>query len=134
MSGIDFAARFGAKNAAASAAPSKSEDKPKSQLWINIGYPTGDPDYPFVSIPVGIPLDGMEPKKIKGSNSDYNQFVAAQNALLEQLLEEAKAVKPGEALEIGLQVQLRRVNDEPAAVPVDETNRFMRPMLTQKSD
>ncbi len=116
--------------AAASQGTNSKADLPKATAWLNIGYTVqvtlsdGSTEDRFVSIPVGIPLDTMEPIKITSRNVEYAQFQAAQNDLLEQLKAHAAKGNPGDASMIPLEIQLRRVNG-PATVPAaDETNPF----------
>jgi hypothetical protein len=116
--------------AAAPAAVASKADLPKATAWLNVGYTVqvtlsdGTVEDRFVSIPVGIPLDTMEPIKITSRNVEYAQFQAAQNDLLEQLKAHAAKAAPGDAMIIPLEIQLRRVNG-PATVPAaDETNPF----------
>lgn len=117
----------------APAAGSK-EQKPKAQFWLNVGYDSGIPDEngdnKFVSLPVGIPLDGMELLSTNSRNKDFAAFQAARNDLYEQIMEVCKSLEPGESRILGdsnggLQVQIRRVNDESAA-PDMATNQFAK--------
>ena len=117
----------------APAAGSK-EQKPKAQFWLNVGYDSGIPDEngenKFVSLPVGIPLDGMELLPTNSRNKDFAAFQAARNDLYEQIMEVCKSLEPGESRILGdssggLQVQVRRVNDD-AAAPDLATNQFAK--------
>lgn len=123
---IDFAKQFGAPKAGNAAA---NQERPKSQFWLNIGYEAEgagkDGDDAFVSLPVGIPLDTQERLPTNSSNKDFAQMQAARNDLMDQLLEYAKALQPGEDVIIGLRVQLRRVRED-QAVSVGEDNKFAR--------
>lgn len=110
------------------------EQKPKAQFWLNVGYDSGIPDEngdnKFVSLPVGIPLDGMELLSTSSRNKDFAAFQAARNDLYEQIMEICKSLEPGEAKIIGgsddgLQIQIRRINDE-AAAPDMATNQFAK--------
>jgi hypothetical protein len=125
---------FGARSAAATA---PKNERPKAQFWLNFGYLTpagveGEDDR-FVSLPMGIPLDTMEKLSTKSSNADFAQFQAARNDLLDQIIEAASVLEPGQdyviAADGGLAVQVRRVSEEAAAPPVDATNRYARPKL-----
>lgn len=122
MSGIDFAKTFGAGS---NSAPATSSDRPASQFWLNVGMTAGEGDKErFVSLPMGIALDNQKPIAIRGSNEDYNAFTGARNDLLEQLQTLAATLEPGGEAIIGLQVQLRRVNDAVEAPVVDENNGY----------
>lgn len=108
----------------------------RSQFWLNIGYAV-DVDVEtdegvhtenrFVSLNSGIALDRVQELKANSSNQEWAMFQQARNDLLEQLLDLANTLKPGEAQVIDLQVELRRVKDESATVAVDiEANPFAR--------
>lgn len=126
---------FGAKPAQTSAPA--AEDKPKTQLWINIGYDSGvpDPNNPgktlFIAMPGGIPLESIKHKPIKGKG-DYADMLAAGNAILDQVMAAATDLQPGEAkiiggAEGGLLIELRRIQPE-AQASAPEANKFMRAM------
>lgn len=117
---------FGQSNAAASTTDSKAA-KPKAQFWLNIGYVAneGSDEEKFISLPTGIPLDTQEALPTNSSNADFRAMRCAQNDLLEQLIEYAQNLEPGEEGIINLQVQLRRVKTESADIPADE-NKYAR--------
>ena len=102
-------------------------EKPKSQYWLNVGLDARSMNvegYDFLSLAMGIPLDGMETLSTNSKNQQFAQFQQARNALYEQLMELAKGLKPGEAAIVPLQVQVRRVgNDNPA--PDASANPFL---------
>lgn len=116
---------FGQSNAAATTETKTA--KPKAQFWLNIGYVAneGSEDEKFISLPTGIPLDTQEPLPTNSSNADFRAMRCAQNDLLEQLIEYAQNLEPGEEGIINLQVQLRRVKAEAADIPADE-NKYAR--------
>lgn len=116
---------FGQTNAASTTAA--KADKPKAQFWLNIGYVAneGTEDAKFISLPTGIPLDTQEPLATNSSNADFRAMRCAQNDLLEQLIEYAQGLEPGEEGIISLQVQLRRVKAAEADIPADE-NKYAR--------
>jgi hypothetical protein len=122
---IDFSKTFGTPKAAA---PAHKRDLPKANVWVNIGYATGDETYPFVSLPMGIALDTMEELPLKG-NSEFREFTQARNDLLQQIKSGSVSIAPGEAMLMdiggGLTLQIRRVSDEQVAAPI-EGNRFAR--------
>lgn len=108
----------------------------RSQFWLNVGYSV-DVDVEtdagihseerFVSLNSGIALDRVQELKTNSSNQEWSMFQSARNELLEQLLEVANALKPGQSQIIDLQVELRRVKDEAASVAVNpEENPFVK--------
>lgn len=123
-----FGARFGMQNLA----PQTAEEKQKSEVWANIGYETGDPEYPFVSLPFGIAIDTMSPAQMpRKSDTDYAGFVSAKNRLLEMLQKAAEGLAPGEEMilapegsEGGLVIQLRRREADATNEPVPVSERF----------
>lgn len=121
--GLNFAAKFGASAAAA------KPEKAVAQFWINIGYPTGvigdDGKEKFVSLPMGIPLDTMEPVKTNSSNAEYSAFMAAKNDLMEQILGAAEKLQPGDEIPLNLIIQLRRVAAPQEAIDPSK-NQFVR--------
>jgi hypothetical protein len=128
---IDFTKTFGNTTASnkSSAPAAGNSDKPKARFWINLGYDSGvlddEGNSRFVSLPVGIPLDTQERLPTTSRNKEYASFQAARNDLLDQLMELANSLQPGEEQILKLEVQLRRVNDEqPEASATD--NKFVR--------
>jgi hypothetical protein len=128
---LNFADRFKAAQAASAAGSTKADDRPKAQIWLNVGLPTdykaadGTDKYSFLSLAQGIPLDTMAPIEIKGRNKEYNDFAAAQNKLREMLLDHLKDLKPGESVELDLKIMARRVDDAPVANSDPNTNQFL---------
>ena len=119
---------FGARSSAA--AP--SDERPKAQFWLNVGYVSKvkdeDGTYRFVSLAQGIPLDNVETLATNSSNQNFAYFRQAQNELRDDLLAEAKQLKPGEDMILeagpsGLTFQIRRVRDEQAAPTGDNPFR-----------
>ena len=126
-----FAGRFGMLTAGADA----SNDRPEAEVWMNIGYETGDKEYPLVTLPFGIPVDTQTPMKNNSRNPKYAAFVDARNDLLEQIQKMASELAPGDetiigGLEGGLVIQLRRRAGPAEAVPADE-NPFVRDIVTR---
>lgn len=131
----DFAAAFG-RGKSTSATP--VADRPKSQFWLNIGYTvevdvqqdgvTVGTESKFVSLPVGIPLDGMQALPVNSKNEEYAAFQTARNDLLNQLSEVATSLKPGEERIVKLEIQVRRVSAESAPIPA-ATNPFSRKLV-----
>lgn len=125
---------FGGRNTAASA---DNSVRPESDVWMNIGYETGDPKYPMVSLPFGIPVDTQQPLKITGRDADFIAFTGARNQLLQEIQDLAATLKPGEEATIGgteggLVIQLRRRNGE-AEAPVAGENRFARSLFVTEA-
>lgn len=120
---------FGAR----STATASTDERAKAQFWLNVGYVSNvkdeDGTYRFVSLAQGIPLDSIESLPVNSRNQSFAMFRQAQNELRDDLLTEAKQLKPGEDMIFeagpsGLTFQLRRVQDEQAA-PTGE-NPFRR--------
>lgn len=117
----------------------RPDDRPKAELWMNIGYSTeieneetGKVEHRFVSLPRGIPLDTMEKVQTDSSNQLLAAFQGARNDLLEQIMDAAKLLEPGEERIIGeaggLQLQIRRVTGKVRAVR-PSGNPFRRPLM-----
>lgn len=120
---------------AASAATGVNE-RPRALMWINIGYSVDveitdtngnkSVETQFISLPVGLPVDTMEPVKTNSSNATFAAMQAAKNELLKSIIAAGQGMQPGEAQLVNLQVQLRRVNEESAVVSHPDTNPFIR--------
>jgi hypothetical protein len=84
-------------------------EKPKNQLWLNIGIEIAHPEtgeMVFISVPMGVGLDQLQPRK--GGSWE----TISSNALLLQLLQEGQGLPAGErAILEGLTVQLSRVGE-----------------------
>lgn len=135
---IDFTKTFGSKPAAAAGNNAKSDDRPKAEFWLNVGYQSDaiDPETGerrFVSLPTGIPLDTQEKLDTRMKNRDYANFQAARNGLLDDLLEQAKKLDPGQSFvvetEIGLAIQVRRVNPVLEEANAGEGNQYARKLF-----
>ena len=120
-----FANRFGA--GFGRSRQESDEPKPKAKYWLNVGYLAstvieGEDEPRFIALPAGIPLDTTKPAEVRGSNELYRAMVTAQNDLLEDIIEEASKLEPGQAVIIGdpetspLVLQLRRVAAEQEAI------------------
>ena len=125
-----FPRAFGSKPAGTAAPVAGKQDQPKAQYWLNVGYPVtldtdGGPEDRFVSLPLGIPLDTQEHFATNSRNELFAQFQGARNDLLDQIMEVAKTLEPGQDRILNLSIQLRRVNDE-APAPTNENNVFVR--------
>lgn len=121
-----------------------SDDRPKTQVWLNIGYTVevtvdekGTTETRFISLPVGIPVDTTEGVQANSSNEMFRMMQEARNDLLEELQTEATALAPGEEKIIGdvggLQLQLRRVADEKAPTPTGK-NPFSRKAIAAPAE
>ena len=123
---LTFGQRMGINN------PPETE-KVDAQIWLNVGYLTGNQEYPFVSLPFGIPIDTQQPLELRGRNADFNTFVTHRNKLLEQIKQAGDALAPGEEAYLsmigdneeigpglGLVIQLRRRESKDAAKPTNE--------------
>lgn len=124
---IDFSPK---KFGSAPQANATTEDRPKAEYWINLGYEsdhvieeTGKPL--FISLPQGIPLDTQEHLPTNMSNAQFAAMRSAQNDLLDQLIQHAGNLQPGEETFINVQVQLRRVK-APAAPINPENNPLVK--------
>jgi hypothetical protein len=126
-----FQRTFGNLNAQAN---SKSDNRPKAEFWLNIGYTAEvmvneEVETRFVSLPTGIPLDTQEKLPTNSRNQVFAAFQGARNDLLDQIMDAAKHLEPGEEKIIGeaggLQFQIRRVNGETTQVKTEE-NPFRR--------
>lgn len=98
-----------------------------SKYWLNVGYTVdgADEKFGFVSLPLGIALDAVEPFQVRGQNEEFKMFRFAQNDLLAEIRDAAASLQPGEAITLNLQVQLRRVTEDATAVAPD-ANPFKR--------
>jgi hypothetical protein len=103
---------------ATTAATTATGDKrPQPKVWMNVGYFSDDVDPEtgekmFVSVPLGIGVDTMDPAKKRGRNEQYNQLVDAKNELLEMIQKFAGTLDPGQdEMLLDLQVQVRRVHN-----------------------
>lgn len=130
---------FGAQAAPAQAAP---QERPKAQFWVNVGYVqqiqrvatdgSVAVEDVFVSLPYGLPLDTMTKADTSSRNVEFSALMSARNNLLDQVLEVAKTLQPGEEKIIGgvaggLQLQLRHVS-APAAEIATDVNPFIKPI------
>lgn len=109
----------------------ESAQKPKAQLWLNLGYTIEgagkEGEDVFVSLPTGIPLDTQEPVQTNVKSEDFRALRSAQNDLLSDLLKYAEGLEPGQETIINLQVQLRRVKGDEAPIAPAE-NKYARPI------
>jgi len=101
------------------------EVEAKAEIWLNIGYETGDPEYPLITLPFGIPIDTQGESPLRGQNPKFLAFTKRKNELLKQIQAAGAKLAPGEeaiigGTEGGLVLQLRRRATDSADLPVDE--------------
>jgi len=131
MSGLKFADFAAPKTAPTTTA---RDDRPAAQVWLNIGInvdmsnpETGETETVFVSLPLGLPVDTMEPLAMRGSNANWANMVQAKNYVLEELQKMAAGVAPGEGEFVdGLKIQIKRVGT--AAAPAQGENPLLAAM------
>ncbi len=88
--------KFGKK--ALKAAATVVEDKPKAQLWVNVGYSIEvEGEMVFVSIPLGIPVDSVKELPTNTRNAEFNMLNQARNQLLEDIPSASEDLEPGES-------------------------------------
>lgn len=103
--------------------PQAENTKPEARVWLNVGYLTGDEEYPIATLPFGIPVDTQSPLKLpNGKNKKFLDFVKCRNGILEEIQEAAKSLAPGEDMIIGgtegglvLQLRCREADTEEAS-------------------
>lgn len=123
----DFELKFGRNNGgdttnAATSGSTNAKDRPKAQIWINVGYEVdsrdkdGNPIVEFIALPTGIPLDTMDKVPANQRDPYFQKKQQASNTLLDRVNAMAKKMAPGEEKIIGergsLQIQIRRVKAE----------------------
>lgn len=93
-----------------------NDDRPKTKVWMNIGYEsideeTGDPI--FVSLPFGLGIDTMnKPDLPNGKNQAFLRLVESKIDFLEQLQAYAETFEPGqEEIIPDLKIQIRRIEE-----------------------
>lgn len=104
-------------------------NRPKAQVWINVGYEVNSTDkdgnaiVEFISLPTGIPLDTMEKVPANQRDPYFQKKQQASNSLLDRVKAMGLSLEPGEEKIIGergsLQIQVRRIKAE--AEIVDES-------------
>ena len=121
--------KFG-KNAPKSSTTAIVEDKPKSQLWINVGYSIEvNGEQVFVSVPMGIPVDSVKELPTNTRNAEFNLLNQARNQLLADITAASEDLEGGESHVLELEVQLRRVDKEVDPLPSNTDNPFLRPKV-----
>jgi len=103
-----------------------TSDKPKAKVWGNIGYELNGK---YISLPIGIPVDTMEPAKSNSNNKEWVAFQDACNTLLKHLQSMGDEMEPGQDISIpNLEFRLHRVKE---AVVVEEEDNDFRTDLSQ---
>lgn len=65
---------------------SQPNEKVKSLHWINVGAEFEiDGEKVFVSLPMGIAMDNIQPSDYRGNNEKWAAFIKAQNMLIEYI-------------------------------------------------
>ena len=106
----------------------QNQEQKNSEGWINVGYETESVTGTcFVKLPLGIPLDNIQPSKISNPDSDFGQLLLAQNGLLADLQKKVKEMQPGERLIIPLQVELYRKREEIQSEP--SSSLYYKPLF-----
>lgn len=105
----------------------QQSERPQAKLWLNIGYHAEDK---FINLPLGLPIDTMDPAPIRGQNEEFVQLRSAQNELLKALQDLGVKMAPGEEKDLVLTVQLRRVNEQMTVASKD--NKYSVPDLASK--
>jgi len=103
-------------------ADAPSTKKPKAKVWLNIGVTLpmkqedGTMKDTFCSMPMGVPLDTMEPMTARGNNVENNQKVEIGNLFMEHLQSWAEGeLGEGEAQTVTVEVEARRVKAQGTA-------------------
>ena len=99
MSVLDFNAAGNSNNAGNGAT-----ERVKAQHYLNIGYEaewtdpeTGEKFVEFISIPVGVAIDTMNPREVRGKDPKYRWILQSGNALLAQLQGMVASLPAGES-------------------------------------
>lgn len=94
-------------------------DKPKNEFYLNVGIRVpmknedGEDVFPLVTLPIGIPLDGLKIKLSNSSNESWNKLQLNKKQLLEYIQEVASSLQKGEAVELEqMIVEIRRTKPE----------------------
>jgi len=134
---ISASSPFGARSALPvrrlGAAADTTQDRPKAEFWLNIGYMSsaldddGNEKDIFVSLSQGIPLDQCETYKVEDQRTQNMAVLRqAQNELLAGFLDRAKQLEAGTSAvvshdpETGLAMEIKRVRG-PQAMPTENT-------------
>jgi len=116
-----------------------SEEKQRTEFYANIGFyaeftdPEGNCSMEFVSLPVNIGLDTIQPIKIgKPTGSTGQQRMIASNELLAKLQQACTTLEPGDSKDTKLSVQLFRTServDMPATQSSDQVQAILNDLI-----
>ena len=95
--------------------------KKVTELWLNIVFQVGTDEQgnPIeLSLPYGLDLTNMPARKVGNSDSEFNQMLANQNALLEQLRAQGAGLTDGDrvtvsAAKVEMYKELKKVVNAP---------------------
>ena len=77
--------------------------KKQTELWLNIVFTVGtdaDGNPVEISLPYGLDLTNMPSRKVGNAESEFNQMLVNQNALLEQLRTQGSSLPEGERVTV----------------------------------
>lgn len=115
------------------AAPASNADRPKSEMWLNVGVVLKgageDGEDIFVSLPKGIPLDDLVATDARGNNIKMIHLTQAKNALLAAVQKRAGMLDPGSRTTMPeLSVEVYR-SGKPDSVGTANENPLIAAML-----
>lgn len=97
----------------------------KTQFWINVGV---EKNGKLVSLPMGIPMDKLEARKIPGSsskNTEFRQLRQAEADLFQKIQAIMGQMQPGQVVKLPFTVELRRCEDNETVTEQESgTNPF----------
>lgn len=101
----------------AGANTNQTRQKKDTQFWVNVGLTRKNAagEAKLVSLPMGIPLDELQPRRVpsqKTQNQDFRNLRLAENELFSKLREIMATLKPGQSVTLPFQVELRRVDEK----------------------
>lgn len=88
------------------------EDRKPTKYWLNVGLQRQDK---FLTLPMGIPLDDLEPKPIPGpqsKNQDFRNLRIGEAQLHGKIQEIMAGLKPGQSIKLPLEVEIRMVDEK----------------------
>ena len=111
-------------NTTARVAPIGNEERPQSEIWLNVGVmvkvldpETGEEVEELLTLPVNLAIDTMKKREIPGRKpttakaKQYRDRAVASNQLLDAIQKAATSLEPGATLALeGFTLQLQRVN------------------------
>lgn len=99
-----------------------TKQKKDTRYWINVGL---ERNGKLVSLPMGIPLDGLEARRIpspKTQNQDFRNLRVAEAQLWDKVKEIFSTLKPGDEVTLPFTVKLRMTDDKEMVDEVDATD------------